>query len=171
MAGIFTPLLPHAHAQNARVVAVNRRDYPGTRPYPPEERALLEKTKETGAVELALEFVMNRGREVLAFLAELVRRDGIPLADVRANAGGIVLVGWSLGTVWMNAALAALNAGSDDTLDVDLSKYLRRVIIYGTKKRSRTYSKHLLKSRYRWTDLPLRLSTSGRRLYACPHPG
>ena len=116
-------------------MAVNRRDYPGTTPYPPEERALLQKTKETGAPEPARKFVMNRGREVLEFLAELVRERGIPPAEPERNRGGIILAGWSLGMLWMTATLANLETFDDSAVNVDLSKYLRRVIIYGKNVR------------------------------------
>ncbi|KAH9940404.1 uncharacterized protein BXZ73DRAFT_98840 [Epithele typhae] len=146
--GIFAHLLPVAHAQNARVIAVNRRDYPGTTPYPASERALLTAVPPSDSNEpepepypsgspeeisetrtKMLEFARLRAHELLAFCEELVRERGLPAARPTENRGGIVLIGWSLGIVWMNAVLMFLDS-FEGSADVDLSKHLRRVIPY-----------------------------------------
>ena len=127
-------MLPHAQAHNARIVTVNRRDYPGTKPYPPEELALLQPPAPdatTSELEMLLEFSRHRGQELLAFLAELVRERGIPPANPAENKGGIVVAGWSMGMLWMNALLGSLETSDKEEGGVDLSKYLRRVIIHG----------------------------------------
>ena len=128
-------MLPHAQAQNARIVTVNRRDYPGTTPYPPEELALLHPPALGTAkseFDMLFEFAKHRGQELLAFLVELVRERGIPETLPGKKKGGIVVMGWSLGTMWMSALLGCLESSSDGKFDVDLSKYLRRIIFYGT---------------------------------------
>ena len=127
-------MLPHAQAHNARIVTVNRRDYPGTKPYPPEELALLQPPAPdatTSELEMLLEFSRHRGQELLAFLAELVRERGIPPANPAENKGGIVVAGWSMGMLWMNALLGSLETSDKEEGGVDLSKYLRRVVIHG----------------------------------------
>ena len=52
-------------------------------------------------------FLRARGREMKAFLEELVRERGIPPMR-EGNRGGLVVAGWSLGMVWMTALLEAL---------------------------------------------------------------
>ncbi|EIW61063.1 uncharacterized protein TRAVEDRAFT_46287 [Trametes versicolor FP-101664 SS1] len=68
--------------------------------------------------------------DVCAFLKYLVRSERIPTANRETSAGGIVLVGWSLGGASMEAVLA--HAGTFPVEGVQLSKYVRRVLIYDT---------------------------------------
>ncbi|TBU37177.1 Alpha/Beta hydrolase protein [Dichomitus squalens] len=141
--GIFAKLVPLAHAHNARVVLVNRRDYPGATPFSPEERSLLsaiatesasspESDAAAADAHAQLEpFMRSRAREVSDLLARLVHDANIPKSQREANKGGLVLVGWSFGTVWMTAFLAhapALHAGEGEG-EVDLTQYLRRVVL------------------------------------------
>ena len=118
-------------------MTVNRRDYPGTTPYPAEELALLPPLgadNSKSEFDSVHEFTLNRGRELLAFLAELVERCNIPPGRPKENRGGIVVVGWSLGILWMTSLLADLDSFTQS--GVDLSKYLRRVILYGKRSSS-----------------------------------
>ncbi|KAI0779996.1 hypothetical protein C8Q74DRAFT_1197581 [Fomes fomentarius] len=134
---IFARLLPLARQKNLRVVLVNRRDYPGTVPYTPAELALLPESlttpisgpEELEASRVSISFFMkHRGHELLRFLAEFARTQNIPHADPANNAGGIIVAGWSMGIIWMNALLA--HAASFWHDDVSLDKYVRRVILY-----------------------------------------
>ncbi|KAI0365120.1 alpha/beta-hydrolase [Pilatotrama ljubarskyi] len=128
--GSFKRLLPFAKQYNARVVLVNRRDYPGSDPYTPEELATAARLATTpDSPETAAEaeaFMRDRAREVYNFLADFVRRERIPRAQT--NAGGLVVVGWSLGSVWITALLANVRLFPEG--DVKLSEYVRRVILY-----------------------------------------
>ncbi|KAI0702380.1 alpha/beta-hydrolase [Cerioporus squamosus] len=130
--GIFTKLLPLAGAKNARLVLVNRRDYPGATPYTPEERIVLEgalKSDPATARKQLLAYAKERAREVYTLLAQFVADNDIPPRRPEpANEGGIVLVGWSFGTIWMTSLLA--NVASFPVNDVELGKYIRRVILH-----------------------------------------
>ncbi|TFK81087.1 hypothetical protein K466DRAFT_558342 [Polyporus arcularius HHB13444] len=132
---IFSKLIPVVKAQGTRLLLVNRRDYPGSIPYTEEELAILTASASTAdgdhlpAIRLnLLSYMRARAREVYDFLEELVRHDQVPPAKPKENIGGIVIAGWSFGSVWMLALLAF--ASSFPTTDVSLSKYVRRVICY-----------------------------------------
>ncbi|EIW52719.1 uncharacterized protein TRAVEDRAFT_135327 [Trametes versicolor FP-101664 SS1] len=135
--GIFSKFVPLAKDCNTRVILVNRRDYPGARPFTQEERALLPSlpTEEAAsATEIAEAtqkidvFMKERAREVYDLLIELVKNEDLPPFQRERNTGGIIVAGWSFGTVWITALLA--HSASFATNSVDLSAYMRRVIFF-----------------------------------------
>ncbi|KAI1789098.1 hypothetical protein LXA43DRAFT_595792 [Ganoderma leucocontextum] len=132
--GVFTKLIPLVHAQNARLVLVNRRDYPGATPYSPVERAhlftaALEATTDVAAARPKVVTIMKEGAiDVFKLLARFIADNHVPPAQPQANSGGIVLVGWSLGTAWLTALLASVPPLSADA--VDLTEYVRRIVFY-----------------------------------------
>ena len=132
---VFTKLLPLAGQFNARVVLVNRQDYPSAQPFTLEERAevlqaaIEMETDPLAAKERLGAFMRKQAHEVYNLLAHLVAEHDVPPARVEENAGGIVVAGWSFGAAWMMALLA--NVASFPMQKIDLSKYVRRVIIYG----------------------------------------
>ncbi|KAI1789100.1 hypothetical protein LXA43DRAFT_1155822 [Ganoderma leucocontextum] len=135
--GIFVKLVPLAAAHNARIVLVNRRDYPGATPFSSEERTILESaakgatTSDASAAHAQLEaFMRERAREVYDTLASFVHGNNIPLSQREENKGGIVLAGWSFGTAWMTAFLAHAPSFSAPNSDIELGKYMRRVVFY-----------------------------------------
>ncbi len=127
--------MPLASRHNARVVLVNRRDYPTSTPYTLEERAVLVNAAfEVEANPLAVRdklhvFMAERAREVYDLLVAFVAQHKIPPARPEENKGGIVIGGWSFGTGWMTSLLA--NVASFPVHEVELSRYVRRVIFYG----------------------------------------
>ncbi|KAH9925863.1 Alpha/Beta hydrolase protein [Epithele typhae] len=128
----FAKMLPLAGQHNARVIAVNQLDYPGSATHSPEELAVLQRavaaTPDDGeAAAEMLAYWRARARDVFDYLVALVREKGIP--PMQGDKGGIVLVGWSFGTLWMSAFLAFLSE-FDDPKGVELNKYLRRVVLY-----------------------------------------
>ncbi|PIL33253.1 hypothetical protein GSI_04703 [Ganoderma sinense ZZ0214-1] len=101
--GTFKKLLPLASGHGVGIIAANRRDYPGSHPYTPEERARLERlaaaSPEAADVRSEAEnFLRERGREVYDYLVDLVKREAIPPTRAEGDdaRGGIVLVGWSV---------------------------------------------------------------------------
>ena len=130
--GVFRKMLPLAAQSNARLVLVNRRDYPGSEPYTPEERATLIRLA-TGAPSPesdaeAQAFMRDRVKEFYDFLVDFVKRENIPRPQ--GSTGGLIIAGWSLASAWLTALLA--HVGSFKEEDVRLSEYVRRVILYGT---------------------------------------
>ncbi|KAH9933984.1 uncharacterized protein BXZ73DRAFT_100822 [Epithele typhae] len=132
--GVFAKMIPPAHAHNARLVLVNRRDYPGSKPYTPAELALLKRatalvsTDAAGARTLLASFMRDRAREVYDFLVHFIADNDVPAADAARNAGGIVLAGWSFSSAWMTALLA--HVGEFPMNDVEVDRYVRRVVLY-----------------------------------------
>ncbi|KAI0368660.1 alpha/beta-hydrolase [Pilatotrama ljubarskyi] len=79
--GSFSKLIPCAHPRNARVLLVNRRDYPGSQPYTEADRGLLQALTPdaVAAAEPGVEtFTKARARELYDFLVELVKRGDPP---------------------------------------------------------------------------------------------
>ncbi|TBU24601.1 Alpha/Beta hydrolase protein [Dichomitus squalens] len=135
--GTFSRLIPLAHRNNIRLVLLNRRDYPGSTPYTDEERAMVAKLTPNADEEALAQarekfsiFLKDRAREVYDFLEDLVKRDNIPPSQRDLNTGGIVVAGWSLGALWTTSLLAY--APQFPVNDVDLSQYVRRVIVLDT---------------------------------------
>ncbi|KAI0669370.1 Alpha/Beta hydrolase protein [Trametes maxima] len=127
----FKKLLPLAKHSNARVVLLNRRDYPGSDPYTSEDLARLAhlasapRSEESDAD--AVSFQGARAREVFDYLEDFVRRERVPRAE--GSKGGIVLVGWSIGSTLITALLA--NVGHfPQSADVKLAEYVRRLVLY-----------------------------------------
>ena len=128
-------MIPLARSKNARIILVNRQDYPGGAPYGAADRALLSAPAGSSrqAVPLPSEnawlFMQHRALTLHEFLKELVLTRGIPVAQPARNKGGIVLAGWSLGVAWVTALLT--HAVSFQPGGVDLGQYLRRAVLYG----------------------------------------
>lgn len=114
-----------AAQSNARIVLVNRRDYPDSEPYTEEERRLLSSAQgsTSGAAADLKEYMKARARELYNFLVKFVTDEDIAVDS-------IVLAGWSFGSAWMLALLT--HAATFPVNDVELDKYIRRVILYGS---------------------------------------
>lgn len=130
----FKKLLPLAPSHNARVVLVNRRDYPGSAPFTDEERAALATYAhappgDPDAVRGTAEFMKARARELHDYLVELVEGGGTTPVRANSKTGGIVVAGWSLGAVWISALLSHVASFSGGS--VRLSEHVRRVVYYG----------------------------------------
>jgi len=122
-AGFFSHCLPLAGKLGARIVAVNRRDYPGSEPFSEEDHALLLPTTDNtpAAFENADRYMKVRTRELYDFLSQLVKSEDLPI-------NSIIFAGWSLGTVFVTSFLA--HAPSFDSQGASLGQYIRRVIVY-----------------------------------------
>ncbi|KAH9916608.1 uncharacterized protein BXZ73DRAFT_105801 [Epithele typhae] len=110
-------LFPVAAQHNARIITVNRRNYPGSATDTEEDLALPARAAQTapgdaGIAADMLDFWRARAHEIFDFLAD----------------GGFIPIGWSFGSLWTAALLAFLEDFSAP--DVQLSKSLRRVILY-----------------------------------------
>ncbi|KAI0710914.1 hypothetical protein C8Q76DRAFT_798424 [Earliella scabrosa] len=134
--GIFSKLPPLGPQHNARVVLVNRRDYLGAAPHTPKELAILQGTAAEPDVPVAqatlLEWMKERARELYDLLVWLVETEHIPPAGTpegNPSTGGIVLVGWSFGTILVTALLANLASFSKET-SVALSSFVQRVVFH-----------------------------------------
>ncbi|KAF8265653.1 alpha/beta-hydrolase [Lactarius quietus] len=122
-AGFFSRCLPLAGKLGARVVAINRRDYPGSEPFNEEDRALLLSTAQSNPTssENADRYMKARAGELYDFLSQLVKSEELPVKSV-------IVAGWSLGAAFVTSFLA--HAPSFESQSAGLSQYIRRVIAY-----------------------------------------
>ncbi len=140
ISAVFTRLVPLAKEYNTRIVLLNRRGYPGSATYTDEERAafptLLPEDASQRDLDIARDqlesWLKGRTHEILHFLEDLVRADDIALAQPETNVGGIVVVGWSFAALMAPSIVSY--GPTFPASDVDLGKYLRRVVMHGERR-------------------------------------
>ena len=111
-------MLLFAAAYRARLILVNRRDYPGSTPFTDTELALLGSQN----LQTHGKALVQQGLDIGLFLAWLVRKEKIPPVSIDPDGnkrGGIALVPWSLA----HTPLAGFLAHAD-TLPADARKAL-----------------------------------------------
>ncbi|KAL5498535.1 hypothetical protein ACEPAH_1889 [Sanghuangporus vaninii] len=125
----FSRLLPLAHNHNARVIALNRRDYVHSTPYSEADLNVLASKDE----DAHSQFLRARGLEIARFLCWVITELKVPKANFGENAaspsGGVVLMGWSLGNLFTDAFVAYLDTYPLDVIET-LKLYLKSLIIY-----------------------------------------
>lgn len=132
-AATFRRLLPHASAYGLRIFTMNMRDYRGSSKYSAEELAAMQSPD----TALHAAAVRQFGRDVAWFLTYVCTTQGVPplVLEGDRRTGGVALVTWSLS----NMALLAI-LGDPGTLDSTsaavLTRYLRKVVLYGTRTHS-----------------------------------
>ncbi|KAJ3009279.1 hypothetical protein NUW54_g2835 [Trametes sanguinea] len=107
--GIFIKMIPFAEKYNTRVILLNRRDYPGARPYTAQELALVQPVDadiDEKARDMPWLFMRDRAVELYEWLAIAVKEGTILPVDPQTSTGGVIVAGWSFGAVWMTAFLA-----------------------------------------------------------------
>ncbi|KAF8343237.1 hypothetical protein F5887DRAFT_973984 [Amanita rubescens] len=121
---VFKRVQNVAIKQGVRFVALNRRNYPGSTPYTPEEiNALLNGTKEQRDG-----WHKDRGHEVGVFIYKLIEKGGIPPISADRKTGGIVIHGWSAGAGDASAMIAYADTLPEDVRS-RLALYMRALII------------------------------------------
>lgn len=125
---IFSRLIPFASQSNARIVLVNRRDYPGSTPYSDAEQQLLASCiSETADATKNIRYYMkDRARELYDFLCEFAITENTLKIS---GEGGMTVVGWSLGGNWITALLAYLEIF--EGVGTTLRSYLNKFILLG----------------------------------------
>ncbi|KAF7376910.1 AB hydrolase-1 domain-containing protein [Mycena sanguinolenta] len=93
--GTFQRLNPFAQPNALRIICVNRREYPGSSPYSPAEL----KTFAEGTEAERTALLEQQGRDLAMFL------DGLSIPKA---GGGIVLIGWSIGAIYLLALVACI---------------------------------------------------------------
>ncbi|EIM81568.1 uncharacterized protein STEHIDRAFT_161747 [Stereum hirsutum FP-91666 SS1] len=123
--GIFTRLLPFAPQHGARIILVNRRDYPGSTPFSDSEQQLLSSCLPTTAeaAQNMRSYMKDRSRELYHFLVEVATTEAIPNVSEKS---GMIVVGWSLGSAWITALLAHLE--EFEGAGIMLQSYARKFI-------------------------------------------
>ena len=119
-------MLPFADQYGIRVVLLNRRDYPEATPFDEQEKTELASSwtsGQEGADEIR-KIAKDRAKEIYNFLESFVASNDI------SKEGGITVVGWSLGVMFMNMLLAYGPTFAVGKIDV--TSYIKGVVCYGT---------------------------------------
>lgn len=140
-------LQPLAATYGVRIIALNRREYPGSVPYTAKERALLPPVPDKpltdadqirSAQQMLETFMRDRAHELYQTIEGLVVERNLPPAGPGFQTSGIVLVGWSLGATWMTSLLAHI--AEFPVGAVNLRDYVRRVVLSDTHMTSHAKS-------------------------------
>ncbi|KAK7050645.1 Aminodeoxychorismate synthase [Favolaschia claudopus] len=116
----FNPLHAHAHSNNLRIIACNRREYHGSTPLTDDEVAELNSGSPA--------FLTKKALLVAQFLEYLIKQQSTPrLTDNRQN-GGFVVMGWSFGAAYPIALLAQSTAIPPELYQT-IEPYLRAVVV------------------------------------------
>ncbi|ORY54860.1 Alpha/Beta hydrolase protein [Leucosporidium creatinivorum] len=99
---IWTPLLPHLPA-STRFIAYNQRSYTGSSP--------AYQSEKEGGTDATAAYL----GDLLAFLEWVVAEVKLPGVDDATSEGGIVLLGWSKGTLLLFSLLSLLHASPSST--------------------------------------------------------
>lgn len=122
----FSRTLSRAKFCGIRAVSLARRDYAGSTPFSKDELSQLQGSDST----MHLQFLRDRGYEVAKFLSGLIEKHSLPSVD-SGGAGGLFVVGWSLGVLTMNAFVHFFPT-YPISLQINLRKHLRSFVAYGT---------------------------------------
>lgn len=125
--GVFKPMFQYAAENNMRLVAINLRDYPGSTPFSPSELDALRSDKADQAT-----FISDRGMELARFLEWFILEHDLPpkaLSHKSEAAGGLSILGWSLGNCPIMSMLASAHALPEATRKL-LDMHLRSFIVY-----------------------------------------
>ncbi|KAG6867737.1 hypothetical protein C0993_011819 [Termitomyces sp. T159_Od127] len=110
---IFEKMLTVASKKGTRFVALNRRDYPGSTAYRPEELHIV--VSDVTDEEKHAEF-QARGIEIATFIDNFIKKNNLPPISKDQKAGGIILLGWSLGSATALSTIANARALPSDTV-------------------------------------------------------
>ncbi|TFK73511.1 hypothetical protein BDN72DRAFT_893921 [Pluteus cervinus] len=119
---IFQKVIASSASSNLRIVAVSRRNYPGSTGYTSEEISIL--TNGTDAQKS--DFLKTTGIQLSTFIDKFTTQHNLP--PISGNNGGIAILGWSLGNAFTLASLANADALASDAKS-RLQARLRAVIM------------------------------------------
>ncbi|KAI6018352.1 hypothetical protein EDC04DRAFT_3118620 [Pisolithus marmoratus] len=124
---VFRKLFPFGIEHNYRLVSLYRRGYGSSTPWSAKELALLQSSDDADHKE----YLRLAGLQITKFLLTFAASQSIPKYVEERKTGGIILIGWSLSAVYLNAALVSLDALTAEELR-DLESYLHAVVYYDT---------------------------------------
>lgn len=122
---VFRKLFPFGPDHNYRIVSLYRRGYAPSSPWTAEEVALFMSPD----LEDGKEFLRLAGLQIAKFLLEFAALQGIPKYNRVKKTGGIVLNGLSLGTLYSQAVLSALDSLTTEEIG-QLETYLHGILCY-----------------------------------------
>ncbi|CAK5282969.1 unnamed protein product [Mycena citricolor] len=104
-------------SNHVRVIALNRREYPGSSPYSPQELDLLTRGSEAQKSQLLAEM----GRDLALFIAGVAASLSLP--------GSIAVVGWSVGSLMVLSIAASMDMLPEDARQT-LTTSVRSMILF-----------------------------------------
>lgn len=116
--GTFKPMLDQAHDFGFRIILPNRRLYPGSTPYTKEEVDALQADK---SVDDRTRAFLKQGEYLLKFVNNVIAEHKLQ---------SVLLVGWSLGTAFLNATVASITTVGED-LRSNLRKTVKSIVWWG----------------------------------------
>ncbi len=111
-----------AHTRNLRVVIWNRRDYTGSTKYTDSEMDDLKNGKKV--------FLERWGIQLAEFMRQFIEKESIPAITADRRAGGIAVMGWSLGIIMAMPLLADAQLINPE-LSALLGPYFKDIILHG----------------------------------------
>ncbi|KAJ7982994.1 Alpha/Beta hydrolase protein [Mycena polygramma] len=118
--GVFRRLLPLAASRSLRLICINRRGYPGSTPYSAEE----VRIHASGSDEERAALLSEAGANLALCVNEIIQQRDLP------SAGGVALVGWSLGNMFAMAARASIVSLPEDAR-TRLQTCVKTAILWG----------------------------------------
>ncbi|KAI0755094.1 Alpha/Beta hydrolase protein [Daedaleopsis nitida] len=121
---IYDKVFALAQGADVRLVAINRRGYPGSTALSAEDMAALAGTDEQKEA-----FIQARGLEVATFIDKFIEVNDIPPISEDGTAGGIALMGWSLGCCVSLSVVSHIRS-YPQSVQKRLGAYLRAHILH-----------------------------------------
>ncbi|TEB32932.1 hypothetical protein FA13DRAFT_1731453, partial [Coprinellus micaceus] len=122
---MFSKVIALAPKNGNRIVAISRRDYPGSSPLGQDDIRLM-----LGSGEDKAQYLEKRGLEYLKFTDAFIQQHSLPaptISEGNATTGGISIAGWSLGNSSGLAAVASISKLESGSR-ARISRYLRCLI-------------------------------------------
>jgi hypothetical protein len=108
-----------------RFVAINRREYRASTPFPDADKSIFTK----GTPAQKTEWLKNRGLEISNFINTFILRENLPGISAEGQ-GGSALFGWSIGCTFTLAAISHIG-DLPSTAKARLASHLRAHIMFG----------------------------------------
>ncbi|KAF9484527.1 alpha/beta-hydrolase [Pholiota conissans] len=115
--GVFERMFATAPSAGYRLILPNRRLYPGSTPYTPEEAKSLDASNPTEDIVAAF---TKQGEYLLLFLNKAIQELGLKT---------VILSGWSLGTAFICAMVAAID-GIDPEVRKRITTSVKSIILW-----------------------------------------
>ena len=122
----FSKLISLGQKRQYRIIALNRRGYPGSTPFSAEELSLLLGKDEVSHKK----YLYQRGLELASFLCHIIKDGNLHPASPGQGTGGIIMTGWSLGNAAGFAFLGHLDSYPTEIVQA-IRPYLKAYFVYG----------------------------------------
>ena len=125
---VFKRAQTAAAAKGVRFVAINRRHFPGSTPFSQDELNLILSGGEDSQKDVHWDV---RGRELASFVGAFAQQNNLPPVSSDGKAGGIIILGWSVGAALALSSIASSHTIQDAGLKSALASHVRALILYG----------------------------------------